>query len=128
MYFPRPPPCSCWKKTQQNEALCYTGTNKKEIYSEVKQTLYVKSMQYFSTAKLESRKECTAFIEITLVSEGMQGEHKHSAKEFHSWSSSVFVRVCLLAFWMLEANQDLCSGVAVFAVFFVKNFTVLESR
>lgn len=74
MYFPGPPPCSCWKKTQQNEALCYTGTNKKEIYSEMKQTLYVKSMQYLGTAKFESRKECTAFIEITLVSEGMQGE------------------------------------------------------
>lgn len=95
MYFPGPPPCSCWKKTQQNEALYYTGTNKKEVYSEVKQTLYVKSMRYFSTAKFESRKECTAFIEITLVSEGMQGEHKHSTKEFHSWSCSVFVRVGL---------------------------------
>lgn len=95
MYFLGPPPCSCWKKTQQNEVLCYTGTNKEEVYSEVKRTLYVKSMQYFSTARFESRKECTAFIDITLVSEGMQGEHKHSTKEFHSWSCSVFPRVCL---------------------------------
>lgn len=67
----------------------------RKVYSEVKQTLYVKSMRYFSTAKFESRKECTAFIEITLVSEGMQVEHKHSTKEFHLWSCSVFVRVCL---------------------------------
>lgn len=119
-------PCSCGKKTQQNEALCYTGSNKKEIYSEVNQTLYIKSMWYFSTAKFESRKECTAFIEIRSVSEGKQGKHKHSTKEFHSWSCSTFVRICLF-FGCSKQTSDLCGGVSVFTIF-VGSFTMLERR
>lgn len=118
--------CSCWKKTHQNEAPCYTGTNKKEIYSEVYQTLYTKSMEYFSPAKFESRKECTAFIDIRFVSEGKQGKHKHSTKEFHSWSCWMFVRVGLF-FGCWKQTSDVCGGISVFAIF-VESFTILEGR
>jgi len=83
-------------------------------------------MQYFSAAKFESRKECTAFIEIRLVSEGKQEENKHSTKEFHSWSCSTFVRVCLFS-GSSKQTTDLCGGVSVFVIF-VESFTTLERR
>lgn len=87
-------------------------------------------MLYFSTAKFESRKECTAFIEIRLVSEGEQGKHKHSTKEFHSRSCSVFVRVCFFDAQSKSVISVGGGGGCVCPVFtiFLKSFTILGRR
>lgn len=82
-------------------------------------------MQYFSTAKSESRRESTALIEIKLVSEGRQG--KQSIALRNSIHGPVQHLLGLLCFGCSKQTSGLCGGVSVFAIF-VESFTILERR